>query len=140
MIKCAIEYDLDCLFIATNAPGGSAFNRCERRMAPLSRELSGVILDHDHFGSHLNEKGETIDNDLEVKKFEYAGTVLAEIWSKLTIDGHPVVAEYVSDGADEDIPGKSQECISMHVKSSQYLLNTSRIPVVSLSVLPTTKL
>ena len=37
---CAIDYfcsfDLDALFIATNAPGRSAFNRCERRMAPLT--------------------------------------------------------------------------------------------------------
>lgn len=32
-----IEHDLDAFFLATNAPGRSAYNRVERRMAPLSR-------------------------------------------------------------------------------------------------------
>lgn len=59
MIKVAIsnflEYKLDAIFIATNAPGRSAFNRVERRMAPLSRDLAGLVLPHDHFGSHLDD-------------------------------------------------------------------------------------
>lgn len=46
-IKVAIHHfnklNLDAIFVATNAPGRSAFNRVERRMAPLSRESSGVI-------------------------------------------------------------------------------------------------
>ena len=33
-------------------------------MAPLSRELAGISLPHDHFGSHLDERGVTIDKDL----------------------------------------------------------------------------
>ncbi|CAH2021635.1 unnamed protein product [Acanthoscelides obtectus] len=45
----------------TNAPGRSAYNRIERRMAPLSRELANLILPHDHFGSHLDERGVRID-------------------------------------------------------------------------------
>jgi len=32
-------YDFDALFIATNSPGSSAFNRVERKIAPLSKEL-----------------------------------------------------------------------------------------------------
>ena len=71
-IKYAIEYfienDLDALFIVTNAPGRSAFNCVERRMVKLSKELSGVILEHDKFGSHLDAKGVTIDRELELKK------------------------------------------------------------------------
>ena len=71
-IECAIDYflsqDLDAFFLATNAPGRSAFNRVERRMVKFSKELSGVVLPHDNFGSHLNAKGETIDKELE-KKF-----------------------------------------------------------------------
>ena len=47
------RFNLDCLFVAAEAPGQSAYNYVERRMAPLSRDLSGVILKHDHFGSHL---------------------------------------------------------------------------------------
>ena len=58
VISCAIQhfkkFDLDALFIATNAPHRSAFNRVERRMAFLSKELCGVILLHDAFGTHLN--------------------------------------------------------------------------------------
>ncbi|KAL0818781.1 hypothetical protein ABMA28_008108 [Loxostege sticticalis] len=34
-----VLHNLDAIFIFTNAPGRSAFNRVERRMAPLSREL-----------------------------------------------------------------------------------------------------
>lgn len=57
-----VNNNLDALFIATNAPGRSAFNRVERRMAPLSRELSGLILSPDHFGSHLDSQGRTEQN------------------------------------------------------------------------------
>lgn len=64
--------DLDALFIVTNAPGRSAYNRVERRMAPLSHQLSDVILEHEHYGSHLDNQGRTIDSDLEKNKFEHA--------------------------------------------------------------------
>ena len=50
-----VQHDLDAVFIASNAPGRSAFNRVERKMAPLSRELSGLILPHDRYGSHLDK-------------------------------------------------------------------------------------
>ena len=47
-ISCAIDYscsyDLDALFIGTNAPDRSAFNRVEHRIAPLSHDLAGIIL------------------------------------------------------------------------------------------------
>ena len=70
--ECAIDYflsqDLDAFFLATNAPGRSAFNREERRMVKFGKEPSGVVLPHDNFGSHLNAKGKTIDKELE-KKF-----------------------------------------------------------------------
>lgn len=42
------------LFVAANPPQQSAFNQIERKMASLSRELSGVILPHDHHGSDLD--------------------------------------------------------------------------------------
>ena len=57
-IECAIDYflrqDLDAFFLATNAPGRSAFNRVKRRIVKFSQELSGVVLPHDNFGFHLN--------------------------------------------------------------------------------------
>ena len=59
--------------------GYSAFNPVERRMAPLSRELVGVIFDHQHFGSHLNSKKETVDLELEKRNFAFAGEALADL-------------------------------------------------------------
>ena len=59
-IECAIDYflsqDLDAFFLATNNPGRSSFNRAERRMVKFRKELSGVVLPYDNFGSYLNAK------------------------------------------------------------------------------------
>ena len=35
---------LDALIHATNAAGLSAFNPCERRMAPLTHDIAGLVL------------------------------------------------------------------------------------------------
>lgn len=88
-----LKYDLDALFIACNAPGRSAYNRVERRMAPLSKALSGMILPHDHYGTHLDSQGRTIDLDLEKTNFSHAGKALADVWSELIIDEYVTVAE-----------------------------------------------
>lgn len=100
-IECAINYfitqGLDAFFLATNTPERSAFNRVERRMVKFSQEMSGLVLPHDKFGSHLNSKGETIDSELEKKNFIHAGEVLAEVWSGMMIDGHPFLAEYIGE-------------------------------------------
>ncbi|GBP70813.1 hypothetical protein EVAR_54326_1 [Eumeta japonica] len=66
------KFDLDAIFIITNAPGRSCFNRVERRMAPLSHQLSGLILLYDFFGNHLDDQRRTIDNELELKNFKMA--------------------------------------------------------------------
>ena len=84
-------------------------------MVKLSKELSGVIPEHDKFGSHLAAKGVTVDKDLELKNFEYAGHTLAEIWSALVIDGNLVVAEFIEDGAPVIVRTKSEEWIACHV-------------------------
>lgn len=60
-----IEFNLDALFIVCNAHGGRAYNRVERRMAPLSKELSGLISPHDH---HWNSQRSIIDDELVKKK------------------------------------------------------------------------
>ncbi|CAG5001392.1 unnamed protein product [Parnassius apollo] len=120
-----VKHDLDAIFIFTNAPGRSAFNRVERRMAPLSRELSGLIFPHDFYGSHLDEQGRTKDHDLEKMNFQKAGKVLAEVWDNMVIDGHDVVAEYVEpdDSSESFIPDlPSPQWYSEHVRESQYLL------------------
>lgn len=86
--------NLDAVFIATNAPGLSAYNAVERRMAPLSHDLAGLILPHDAYGTHLNEKGKIINEDLSKKNFALAGETLASVWSNTVIDGYPVIAQY----------------------------------------------
>ena len=117
-INCSIKYfvenGLDAFFLATNAPGCSAFNRVEHRMVKLSKELSGVILEH--------EKGVTVDKDLALKNFEYAGRTLAEILSGLVIDENSVVAEFIEDDALVIMGTKSEEWKACHVCQSQYFL------------------
>jgi hypothetical protein len=128
-IKSAIhhfkQYNLDALFIATNAPGRSAFNPVERRMAPLSRQLSGVILPHENFGTHLDGNGKTVDLELEKQNFEYAGETLAKIFSDVVIDNYPVITEYVKPEKDESFQDYHEvdETWKMnHIRSSQYFL------------------
>lgn len=114
--------NLDALFFITNAPGRSAYNRVERRMAPLSRELSGLILQHDYYGTHLNNAGITVDQELEVKNFEFAGKTLAEVWNNVVVDGYPVDAEFIGEKIIENINSVSEEWYNLHVKESQYFL------------------
>ena len=54
-------YNLHGFFLVTNEPGCSAFNKVDRRVAPLNKELGGVLLEHKHFGAHLDDKRSTID-------------------------------------------------------------------------------
>ncbi|KAG5889651.1 hypothetical protein JTB14_028929 [Gonioctena quinquepunctata] len=116
------RHDLDALFLATNTPGRSAYNRVERRMAPLSRELAGLILAHDHFGSHLDDRGVTINEHLERSNFEFAGNVLAEVWSSMEIDGYHVTAKYIGTGEQDLLDFPDIKWYSEHVRESQYLL------------------
>lgn len=119
-----VNHNLDGLFVATNAPGRSSFNCVERKMAPLSKELSGLILPHDHFGTHLDNSGRTIDDELEEKNFEHAGKVLAEIWSHLVVDKFPCVVEYVDPSNSEillsNVVKQDQNWFDVHVRTSQY--------------------
>lgn len=88
-----LKYNLDAVFVACNAPGRSAFNRVERRMAVLSKALAGVILPYDHYGTHLEANGDTNDVELEKLNFSHAGKTLAEIWSETVIDEQLIEAQ-----------------------------------------------
>lgn len=44
-----------------------------------------------------------------MKNFEFVSKILAEIASKLIIDGHPVVAEFVNEDPPTVTVNKSQE-------------------------------
>jgi hypothetical protein len=89
------KYNLDAFFIITQAPGQTAFNVVERRLAALSQDLTGLVLPHDYFGTHLNISGITIDAELEKNNLKRTGDVLGEVWSMDMIDHYPVVSEYI---------------------------------------------
>lgn len=115
--------NLDANFVVTNAPGRGAFNRIERRMVPLSKQLSGVILRHGAHGSHLDERGKTMDEDLEIKNFANAGNTLANLWNELITDGYPVSAEYKDpEDLDETLPEIDHIWYAAHVRESEYFL------------------
>ena len=89
------KYNFDALFLVTQASGQTMFNVVERRLATLSQDLSGLVLPHDYFGTHLNLSGYTVDADLEKSNVKKAGEVLAEVWTMDRIDGQPVLAEFI---------------------------------------------
>lgn len=111
------------LIHATNAPGLSAFNPCERRMAPLSRKLVGLVLEHDHFGNHLDNSGKTKDVELEKKNFNKAAEVLASIWGEGEIDGHKVSAHPVAPSSGwGEVEKLDEKWVATHVRQSKYML------------------
>ena len=93
-------------------------------MYHLSKELTGVLLEHDKYGNHLDGNGKTIDGDLEVRNFMAAGETLCKIWNDLVIDGYPTTAEYVNDSPPEIITNYSStaQFRSAHVFESQYMV------------------
>lgn len=93
-------------------------------MAPLSRDLAGLVIDHQQLGDHLNEKGETINIVLEKQNFAAAGKILEEIWSETVIDNYPTVAQYIcpEDSEIDDVEAMSPEWMSNHVRGSHYFL------------------
>ena len=95
--------NLDAVFVFIHAPGSNAYNPVERRMVPLLKDIAGIILSFDTFSSHLNAANKTIDINLEIKILEAAGKILAEIWSELFIDNHPIVASYTSPREKEHV-------------------------------------
>lgn len=64
-------------------PGRCAFNQVK---ITLRMEFSGVLLEHYHFGSYLDHKGNTIDAQLELKNVEQTSQVLPEILNGMIID------------------------------------------------------
>lgn len=88
-------------------------------MAPLSKDLCGLILQHDYYGNHLNNRNETIDLVLEKKNFRKAGETLASIWSENVIDSYPVIAIFIEENHsefEETLERKDQAWVDRHVK------------------------
>ena len=105
----------------THVPGLSACNDIEKRLAPLSKPLAGLVIPHDSCGSYLNPSGETIDFEPEKKNFKVAGKILSQIWRELVLDAKLVIVEYVeselltTDKYDE-------HWIFKHCRISHYML------------------
>ena len=159
------KYGLDCLFVVSNCLGRSAYNMVERRMVPLSNQLAGeikkcyvtydssiflgFILPHDYYGSHLDDNGNTINEELELCNFKRAGTpiklktlhhiemvailfsisdeYLADVWSELIIDSYSVVCRYIEPNAKTrssllNAKFLDLDWLAVHVRQSQYLL------------------
>ena len=116
------ELQLDAILHGVNASGLSAFNPVERRMAPLSHDIAGVILPHDHFGNHLGSNGETIDRDLQKKNSQKATEILANVWSNTVTDGHKVDAQAMPIGMARKLDEVDAEWVSKHVQQTRYSL------------------
>ena len=121
-IKHFRDYDLDALFLVNDAPGQSASNRAERRLATMSHQLSDLVIPHDRCGSHLDEEGRTINKELQVENFACASRILAEVWNSTVIDGHNVVAEQISGVQWCAQIEENADWYCRHVRESQYLL------------------
>lgn len=57
--------------------------------------MSGLILKHEHYGTHLNNKVETVDEELGKLNFAFAAQTLCEVWEQVNIDNHLVEARYM---------------------------------------------
>ena len=54
------RYSLDALLVSTHAPVVSAYNQLERRMAPLSKALTRILVPHETYGTVLDSLRKTI--------------------------------------------------------------------------------
>ena len=113
------KHNFDALLISTHAPGLSAYNQVERRMAPLSKALTGLLLPYNTFGNHLDSQRRTIDVELEKHNFKKAGEVLVKVWNELLIDKFPVVCEYLKNSAMEPVVYEGS-WVSKHCRILQY--------------------
>ena len=125
-LACAVNLfrflKLVALVHVVNAAGLYAFNPVERRMAPLSHDIAGVILPHDSYGNHLDSNGKTTCIELEKQNFQAASQVLADIWSSTVIDGHKVDATAVQTGKQLVPEDPDQVWMATHVMQSRYSL------------------
>ena len=64
----------------------------------------------------------TVDEEIYFKHFEYVGQTLAGIWSKLVINDHPAIAEFVKVEPSDINITELEEWKTSHVCKLQYLL------------------
>ncbi|GBP01007.1 hypothetical protein EVAR_66740_1 [Eumeta japonica] len=89
----------------------------------LQQKQVRVILLHEHFGFHIDNKRITIDDDLEKQNFQHAGETLVKIWREMKIDNYDVSIEYRKpEESLQDPAVPNLAWYSAHVSESQYLL------------------
>ena len=115
------KYNLDAPLISTHARGLYGYNQAERIMAPLSKVLSGILLPHETFGTHLDSSRKTINTNLEKLNFKAVGEILAKVWEEIVLGKFPVVADYVENDAKDPV-NLNEKWTSFHCGISQYLL------------------
>ena len=64
----------------------------------------------------------TVNGNLGIKMFQQAGRILTEMRSKLIIDGHPVIAEFLDEEPPTITVIKYQKLNANHVREFQFLL------------------
>ena len=97
----------------------SEFNLVERNMAPLSHEITGVLLRHYSFENHLNSSCKTADCELK-KNFLKTGWVPAEVWPKTGTDDCKVDAKPLPAGKMYVLRTVDASWGKKHVQQSQY--------------------
>ena len=127
LINIFKEDDIDYLFCVCNAAGLSAFHFIERRMAPLSAALSWVVLPHAYFGSNLDDQGNPVDDELELRNFQKADELLCELWNNISIDNHSVKCSYrLPSDVPQEVPLPSPEWVENHCYIAKYCLQIKR--------------
>ena len=109
-------------FFFTDALGSSA---CRKKNGSFVKGYSWYYFTFWNFGSHLDAANKTIIVNLEIRNFEAADKILAEIWSESIIVNRPVGASYKSTLEKEHhevVCHKSEEWKAQHVRQSQYML------------------
>ena len=119
------EHNLDALLVLTHAPGLSTNNQVVRRIAPMSKALSRILLSHETFGTHIDSSRKTTDTNLEKCNFNAAGKILAKFWEEIVLDNFPVVTDYVENAA-KDPADLNEKWVRVHCRISQYLLQIVR--------------
>ena len=89
LIKFFKENDIDFMIAACNNSGLSAYHFIETRMELLFKELDGLILLHNYFGTHLHGNGNTRNSKISKRLETYC-----KIWSNV-VDGYPVCVSCV---------------------------------------------
>ena len=89
-------------------------------MTPLRKVLSGILLPHETFGTHLDSSRKTIDHNLKKHNFKAAGKILAKVWEEISLDNLPVVADHIKNAAKDPVDW-NEKWISVHCRISQYL-------------------